>query len=114
LLGKVTTQNDHQVLVAQVQVPTAEALKQLAYELKAQVSRMFCVLGAEVAGKPQLAVMISEELMAEKQLHAGNIVKELARDIKGGGGGQPFFATAGGSDASGLAKALERAKTLLG
>jgi alanyl-tRNA synthetase len=113
LLGKVTTQNDHQVLVAQVQVPTAEALKQLAYELKAQVSRLFCVLGAEVAGKPQLAVMISEELMAEKQLHAGNIVKDLARDIKGGGGGQPFFATAGGSDASGLAKALERAKTLL-
>ncbi len=54
--------------------------------------------------------MIAENLVKEKSLNAGSIVRELAKEIKGGGGGQPFFATAGGSDVSGLDKALERAK----
>jgi alanyl-tRNA synthetase len=55
-------------------------------------------------------VMIAENLVKEKNLNAGAIVRELAKEIKGGGGGQPFFATAGGSDASGLGKALEKAR----
>ncbi len=113
LLNKVIAQNGHHILVSKVNVPNADALKQLAYDLKAKVDNLFCVLGAEIGGKPQLAVMIADSLVAEKQLHAGNIVKELAREIKGGGGGQPFFATAGGSDASGLAAALEKGKHVL-
>ncbi|MFN8357039.1 MAG: alanine--tRNA ligase [Spirosomataceae bacterium] len=113
LLSKVVAQNGHHVLVSKVSVPNAEALKQLAYDLKAKVDNLFCVLGTEIAGKPQLAVMIADSLVAEKQLHAGTIVKELAREIKGGGGGQPFFATAGGSDASGLDAALEKGRTIL-
>jgi len=48
--------------------------------------------------------------MKEKNLHAGNIVKELAKEMNGGGGGQPYFATAGGSDASGLERAIEKGK----
>ena len=54
--------------------------------------------------------MIAENLVKEKGLNAGNIVRELAKEIKGGGGGQPFFATAGGSDISGLDRALAKAK----
>ena len=113
LLNKVVAQNGHHVLVSKVSVPNADALKQLAYDLKAKVDNLFCVLGAEIGGKPQLAVMIADSLVAEKQLHAGNIVKELAREIKGGGGGQPFFATAGGNDLSGLEAALEKGKHVL-
>ena len=67
------------------------------------------VLAADINGKPQIAVVISEDLVKQYDLHAGNIVKELAANIKGGGGGQPFFATAGGSDASGIEKVLEAA-----
>ena len=58
-------------------------------------------------------VAISENLTKEKDLHAGNMVRELAKEIKGGGGGQPFFATAGGKDVSGLANAIAKAREML-
>jgi alanyl-tRNA synthetase len=110
LLGKVLATGESNVLIEKVEVPNADALKQLAYELRDQVSNLVAVLATELNGKPQLAVYIAENLIKEKNLHAGNIVKELAREIRGGGGGQPHFATAGGSDVSGLDKALEKAR----
>ena len=71
------------------------------------------VFGAEVNGKPQLMVAISENLTKDKDLHAGNMIRELAKEIQGGGGGQPFFATAGGKDVAGLDKAIEKAKEMI-
>ncbi len=97
-------------IAQKVQLPNADAVKNLAYQLKDIVPNLFLVLGAEIGDKPSLTVMISENLVKEKGLNAGTIVRELAKEIKGGGGGQPFFATAGGSDLSGLDKALEKAK----
>jgi alanyl-tRNA synthetase len=101
-------------LIAQkVQLPNADAVKNLAYQLKDIVPDLFLVLSAEIDGKPSLTVMIAENLVKEKGLNAGNIVRELAKEIKGGGGGQPFFATAGGSDLGGLEKALDKAKEFI-
>jgi len=114
LLDKVTASNGHLVLVERVEVPNADALKQLAYDLKAKVDNLAVVLGADINGKPQLAVMLPDSLIQDKKLNAGQVVKELAKNIKGGGGGQPFFATAGGSDSSGLDAALAQGKALLG
>lgn len=57
--------------------------------------------------------MISDELAKEKGLHAGNIVRDLAKEIQGGGGGQPFFATAGGKDAAGLERAISRSREFI-
>ncbi|WP_460471794.1 alanine--tRNA ligase [Emticicia fontis] len=113
LLEKIEAINGINVLTAKVTVPSADALKQLAFELRNQVNNFYGVLGAEIGGKPQLAVIIDEGVMKDKNLHAGNIVKELAKEMKGGGGGQPYFATAGGSDLSGLDKAIEKGKTLV-
>lgn len=113
LLSKVSTTNGHSIIVERVSVPSADALKQLAYDLKAKVDNLGLVLGADINGKPQLAVMLPDTLIQGKGLHAGQMVKELAREIKGGGGGQPFFATAGGSDASGLDAALAKGRELL-
>ena len=112
LLDKVKKYQAFNLLVEKVEVPTADSLKQLSYELKDQIENLIAVFGTEVNGKPQLSVYIAENLVADANLNAGKIVKELAKEIKGGGGGQPFFATAGGSDASGLDSALEKAKTL--
>jgi alanyl-tRNA synthetase len=77
------------------------------------VENLFLVLASNIDDKPLLTVIVSENLVKEKGLHAGNIVKELAKEIGGGGGGQPFYATAGGKNANGLEKALEAAKTYL-
>lgn len=114
LLDKVEVVNGHARLVERVDVPSADALKQLAYDLKAKVDNLAVVLGADINGKPQLAVMLPDSLIQSKNLNAGQVVKELAKNIKGGGGGQPFFATAGGSDSSGLDAALAQGKALLG
>lgn len=113
LLDKVEAINGHSRLVERVDVPSADALKQLAYDLKAKVDNLALVLGADINGKPQLAVMLPDSLIQGKNLNAGQVVKELAKNIKGGGGGQPFFATAGGSDISGLDAALAQGKELL-
>jgi alanyl-tRNA synthetase len=110
LAKKVETLNGVNFIAQKVQLPNADAVKNLAYQLKDIVPNLFLVLGVEIDGKPGLTVMIAENLVKEKGMHAGNIVKELAKEIKGGGGGQPFFATAGGSDVSGLGRALEKAK----
>ena len=113
LAKKVESVNGINFIAQKVQLPNADAVKNLAYQLKDIVPNLFLVLGVEVDSKPGLTVMIAENLVKEKGMHAGNIVRELAKEIKGGGGGQPFFATAGGSDVSGLGKALEKAKAFI-
>lgn len=100
-------------LAARVDLPNADAVKTLAYALKGALNNLFLVLGAEFDGKPSLTVVVSEDLVKEKGLNAGAVIRDLAKDIQGGGGGQPFFATAGGKDASGLDKAIARAKDFL-
>lgn len=93
-----------------VDLPSIDAVKTLAYALKGALDNAFVVLGAAIDGKPSLTVMISDDLAKERGWNAGAIVKDLAKDIQGGGGGQPFFATAGGKLVEGLPKAIARAK----
>jgi len=113
LAAKAETINGINFIAQKVELPNADAIKNLAYQLKDIVSDLFLVLAADIDGKPNLTVMLSENLVKDKGLNAGNIVRELAKEIQGGGGGQPFFATAGGKDLSGLDKALEKAKSFI-
>ncbi|MEK6615775.1 MAG: alanine--tRNA ligase [Bacteroidota bacterium] len=113
LISKVQKQNGINFIAEKIELNSADAIKTLSFELKNKIENLFLVLGANVNGKPSLTVMISDNLVKEKNLHAGNIVKELAKEINGGGGGQPFYATAGGSNAEGLSTALESAKKFL-
>ncbi len=113
LAKKVQNINGVNLIAERVALPNADAVKNLAYQLKDIVSDLFLVLATEIEGKPGLTVMISENLVKDRGLNAGNIVRELAKEIQGGGGGQPFFATAGGKDASGLDKALAKANSFI-
>jgi alanyl-tRNA synthetase len=88
-------------------------LKNIAYALRNQFDDLLLILAADVDSKPQVTVMIGEKLAATNKFHAGNMVKELAKEIDGGGGGQPFFATAGGKNLDGLDAVLTKAKTML-
>ena len=110
LVGQVKALNGVSFLAAQVQAGSAEALKTLAFNLRQAVPNLVLVLGAEIDGKPQLAVMLADEIAQAGKLNATTLVRELAKDIQGGGGGQPFFATAGGKNVAGLGTAIARAE----
>jgi alanyl-tRNA synthetase len=114
LARKASKTNGHTLIIEKVSVPNADALKNIAYALRNQFDDLLLVLAADVDSKPQVAVMIGEKLLTTNKFHAGNIVKELAREIDGGGGGQPFFATAGGKNLGGLNAVIEKAKLLVG
>jgi len=86
-----------------------EGAKDLAYELGTLGKNIFLVLATAEDEKPMLSCYISKELVAEKNLNAGQVVRELGKYIQGGGGGQPFFATAGGKNVAGIQEALAKA-----
>jgi len=89
-----------------------DQLKQIAFELKQELKNFVLLLTSNYNNKPNITLMISEDLVESKKWNAGTIIKELAKEIKGGGGGQPFFATAGGVDINGLEKVLYKANEL--
>ncbi|MBF00011.1 alanine--tRNA ligase [Flavobacterium coralii] len=91
----------------------ANGAKDLAYELGNLSNNLFLLLATEQDGKPMLTCYISKELAAEKGLNAGQVVRELGKYIQGGGGGQPFFATAGGKNPAGIPDALNAAKEFI-
>jgi alanyl-tRNA synthetase len=77
------------------------------------MDELVVIVGAVFGGKPHLAVMVSDKLIQSKKLNAGEIVRTAAREFNGGGGGQPFFATAGGKDADKLDLAMNKASELV-
>uniref|UniRef100_UPI003217D8B9 alanine--tRNA ligase n=1 Tax=uncultured Draconibacterium sp. TaxID=1573823 RepID=UPI003217D8B9 len=113
LKSKVLLERGVNIITDKIEVENAALVKDLAFQLKGEVENLFLVLGADINGKPQLTVMISDNIVAEKGLNAGQIVREAGREIKGGGGGQPFYATAGGKDVTGLQAAIEKALSFL-
>ena len=72
-----------------------------------EVENLFACFGTNQNGKALLSCYISKNLVEEKELNAGQIIRELGKHIQGGGGGQPFFATAGGKNPDGIKKALD-------
>ena len=91
----------------------AGSIKDLAFKLGQNKDNVFILFGTEQNGKALLSCYISKKLVALKNLNAGTVVRELGKHIQGGGGGQPFFATAGGKNPAGIEKALEEAKGYL-
>jgi len=90
----------------------AQAMKSLSFELGDSLSNALLVLGSRKTGKPLLSCYISKTLVEEQGLDAGKIIRELGKYIQGGGGGQAFFATAGGKRTEGIAEAIRAAKEI--
>lgn len=111
LADKASKKNDLTVIVESISVPTAEVLKNISYSLRNKYSDLLLVLAADIEGKPQISVMLGED--AVKKFNAVDIIKSLAKEIEGGGGGQPFYATAGGKKLEGLSQVIIKAKTLV-
>lgn len=113
LLKRIQPLNGVNLICERVDLPDAAQIKDLAYQIKGETENLYLVIGSIIQGKPILTIIISESLITGLGLHAGNIIRESAREIQGGGGGQPFFATAGGKDVSGLERAMAKAREAL-
>ena len=112
LKNEISEVNGIQFLAKKIDLD-ASGIKDLCFELGSQFDNLFLLFGAENDGKALLSCYISKELVASKDLNAGSIVRELGKHIQGGGGGQPFFATAGGKNPEGLEHALQAVKSYI-
>ena len=112
LKGRIKKVHGLNFLTGQVDLDPA-AIKDLAFQLGSEFDNLFLLLGSGRGGKAVLSCYISKELAKARDLDAGKIVRELGKHIQGGGGGQPFFATAGGKNPSGIPKALEAVEEYL-
>ncbi len=107
-------QNVNGVNVIKAVVPAdAQQCKDIVFQIReAMPGSLVCALGTKVGGKPSITVMLSDDMVKDHNLNAGKIVREAAKLIQGGGGGQPFFATAGGKNPDGISAALDKAVEL--
>lgn len=113
LLFNIEKADNINYIIEKIELDSADVIKNIAFEIKSATENLFMVLAASVNGKPQITVMISENLISEKGLNASEIVRDLGKEIQGGGGGQPFYATAGGKDLGGLDKVVSKAKGIV-
>ena len=112
LKNELTEINGIQFLAKKLDLD-AGGLKDVAFEIGSQFDNLFLLFATEQNGKALLACYISKELVASKGLNAGQVVRELGKYIQGGGGGQAFFATAGGKNPDGIDDALRKSKDYL-
>ncbi|WP_282113081.1 alanine--tRNA ligase [Maribacter stanieri] len=112
LLSELKEVNGVQFLAKKIDLD-ASGIKDLSFEMGNQKDNLFLLFGSEQNGKALLSCYISKELVASKNLNAGTIVRELGKYIQGGGGGQPFFATAGGKNPGGIDEALTMAESYI-
>ncbi len=101
--------NNTLIIIKKINVDSAEQLKQIAFDFRKKYDNFILVLGTITNNKPNIVVSTSDDIVKNSKFDAGNFIKEIAKEIKGGGGGQPFLATAGGSNSEGIDKALELA-----
>ena len=109
---QIIQQGNRNLLFASSTLDSA-SIKDICFQLKSEYSSFGMVITSVVNGKPMIAVAFSDDAVRDWNCHAGNLVKEWSSLIKGGGGGQPSFATCGGNDLQGLPLVLEKAKSHL-
>ncbi len=112
LKAQIDAQNGMNLLAAQVELDAA-SIKDILFQLKGEMSNFVGVIGGKEGDKCSLSIIFDETLAKEKGWDAGKLVREAAKHIQGGGGGQAFFATAGGKNPSGLTAAIDHVKTSL-
>ena len=112
LKNELTEINGIRFLAKQLDLD-ASGIKDLSFELGSQYENLFLMFGSEQDGKALLSCYISKELVDSRNLNAGQIVRELGKYIDGGGGGQSFFATAGGKNPAGIDEALKKVKQFI-
>ncbi|UCH15073.1 MAG: alanine--tRNA ligase [Bacteroidales bacterium] len=109
LINKIKKVKNVNLIAEKIDINSADAIRDLAFQLRRKVENLYMVVGANLDGKANITIMISDNLVKDKNLNASQIIKDIAKEINGGGGGQPFFATAGGNDPGGIDRAIKKA-----
>lgn len=113
LIEKAVTIGSIRFISGVVETDSFDVLKNIAYQIRTASENSVLVLGADCGGKANILVMVSDKLVKDKSINAISIIKDISAEINGGGGGQPFLATAGGKNPAGLGKAIHRAEEYL-
>jgi alanyl-tRNA synthetase len=113
LVENAETINNIRFISGKVETDSSEVLKNIAYQIRNTFENTVLVIGSESSGKANLLVMVSDDLVKDRNLNAVTLIKEISSEINGGGGGQPFLATAGGKNPSGIIKAIRKAAEYL-
>jgi alanyl-tRNA synthetase len=113
LKDQVVERSGINFIAQKISADSPTIIKDLAFQMRNEIDNLFLVIGAEIHDKAYLFIMISDNLVKERSLDAGKIIGQLAKEIDGGGGGQPFYATAGGKNTEGILRALKRAEQFL-
>jgi alanyl-tRNA synthetase len=113
LVEKALKINNIRFVSGQIETDSAEVLKNIAYQLRTSSDNTVMAIGSEHGGKANILVTVSDDLVKERNLSAIAIIKEISGEINGGGGGQPFLATAGGKNPEGIKRALAKAAEFL-
>ncbi len=104
---------DHGVIVSRVDLDNPAHLRDLSFQVRSRFPNISLILGTEIGGKAHLSIMLSDSLIRDTGLNASSMIREVSVEIQGGGGGQPFFATAGGKNPAGIDRALSKARKLI-
>jgi alanyl-tRNA synthetase len=113
LIKKAVNINNIRYVSGRIETGSAEIMKNIAYQVRSASDNTILAIGSEIGGKASILVMVSDILVKERKINAVAIIKEIAVEIDGGGGGQPFLATAGGKKPEGIERALLKAAELI-
>jgi len=113
LVAKSVLINNIRFVSGLIESDSADILKNIAYQLRTSSENMVMVIGTETSGKANILVTVTDDLVKGKNISAIAIIKEISGEINGGGGGQPFLATAGGKNPEGIKRALAKAAEFL-
>ncbi len=113
LVDKAVKINSIRFVSGQIETVSADVLKNIAYQLRTSSDNTVMVIGSENSGKANILVTVSDDLVKGRKINAVAIIKEISGEINGGGGGQPFLATAGGKNPEGIQHAIEKAAEFL-
>ncbi len=113
LLQKIKPVNDINIIAEQINLDNADAVKNISFEMRNQIENAFILLAFPSKEKTMLSLIISDNLVKERQLNASEIIRKISKHIEGGGGGQAFYATAGGKKSDGVAQAFKEALSVI-
>jgi len=113
LKNNIEKYGEYNIIAGKVELDSVDLIKDLAFQLRNEIQNMILILGAEINKKAQITCMLSENVIKERNLNAIEIIKEIASEIQGGGGGQVFYATAGGKNIEGIENAINKARQIV-